>query len=468
MNCRSCNYPLWNIRDRVCPECGSPFVPSDFEFIANSVRFRCPHCGQDYYGTDARGHLEPRRFGCVRCTNALDMDEMVILPRAGIDERRTRVEVLPWIDRHSGGFFKRYFKTTWMAITRPGELAECARGTPTGAAWGLYLVLSVLTLGIWLAPFALIMLPMIGVGRGLVALGGFTIVGAVLLLIALAWPVASHALLRATGKRGEGFGGTVRAIAYSSPVHCISWIPCLGQYIFFASIVWQMVLATIMMMRIHAIGGWRAAFAVITPPLLAFIVLVGGYAGLLFYSVRPAVRTASLRIAQSEMSLVSTAMLRTSSGQGWPSHGVELLGPSGILSPMDFIAGDWQEKSTLPARITVAGRTLDQLFITPPDERAPIDDLAAGDLDPGWAAHRVGDLVFTYNGVAANSPRWVVIRALAPALHPGQAIESYAIIQADGAVLTLTAEEFPAALDAENIEREGLGLPPIPDPSTVP
>lgn len=27
MRCKRCDYPLWNLRDRKCPECGKPFAP---------------------------------------------------------------------------------------------------------------------------------------------------------------------------------------------------------------------------------------------------------------------------------------------------------------------------------------------------------------------------------------------------------------------------------------------------------
>ena len=37
MFCKSCNYPLWNINTRQCPECGAPFKPSDFQFALNEV-----------------------------------------------------------------------------------------------------------------------------------------------------------------------------------------------------------------------------------------------------------------------------------------------------------------------------------------------------------------------------------------------------------------------------------------------
>ena len=62
MRCQNCNYTLWNLTTRECPECGTPFLPSAQDFQPNSVRFCCPGCDQDYYGTSPRGHLVPSAF----------------------------------------------------------------------------------------------------------------------------------------------------------------------------------------------------------------------------------------------------------------------------------------------------------------------------------------------------------------------------------------------------------------------
>ena len=93
MRCKTCDYPLWQIRDRKCPECGSAFRPSDFEFTLNSVRFCCPHCEQAYYGTGANGHISPRTFACVSCAKVIDMDEMVLLPAEGVKDEIGRAHV---------------------------------------------------------------------------------------------------------------------------------------------------------------------------------------------------------------------------------------------------------------------------------------------------------------------------------------------------------------------------------------
>ncbi len=106
MQCRNCEYRLWGVKGRECPECGTPFAPSQYEFVPNSIRFCCPHCNQEYYGTGPQGHLEPAEFVCVQCGQAVGMDDMVLFPATGLDEEQTRVEPLPWLNRGKIGFLR--------------------------------------------------------------------------------------------------------------------------------------------------------------------------------------------------------------------------------------------------------------------------------------------------------------------------------------------------------------------------
>ena len=131
MRCKNCDYPLWQIRDRRCPECGTGFRPSDFDFVLNSVRFCCPHCDQAYYGTGERGHLSPRTFACVSCNQMVNMDDMVLLPTEGVREEQTKVEMNPWLERDKRGFFRAWLSTTMKALGTPNRLMEA---TPDNAS----------------------------------------------------------------------------------------------------------------------------------------------------------------------------------------------------------------------------------------------------------------------------------------------------------------------------------------------
>ncbi len=103
MRCKQCDYRLWNLRRRDCPECGSPFKPSDYEFVINSVRFCCPHCNQAYYGTGEFGHLVPIEFDCASCGTHIHMDETIVLPTENVREEQTQVDQNPWLDRRKRG-----------------------------------------------------------------------------------------------------------------------------------------------------------------------------------------------------------------------------------------------------------------------------------------------------------------------------------------------------------------------------
>ena len=110
MYCRNCDYSLWNIPGRQCPECGDAFLPSEYEFKPGAVKFCCPDCSQQYYGTSYKGHLRPNEFDCVECGRHLEMDEMTLLPAEGWDEHSVGSATSPWV-RPNKGLIKRWFCT---------------------------------------------------------------------------------------------------------------------------------------------------------------------------------------------------------------------------------------------------------------------------------------------------------------------------------------------------------------------
>src|SRR5688572_3956647 len=116
MRCKTCDYPLWNLKARQCPECGRAFVPSEFEFVLNSVRFCCQHCDQAYYGTGPRGELVPADFVCVACGQRTRMDDMVLRPAQGVEEKQTQVLKMPWLERAQRGRISAWFSTLGMAM----------------------------------------------------------------------------------------------------------------------------------------------------------------------------------------------------------------------------------------------------------------------------------------------------------------------------------------------------------------
>ena len=136
MRCRTCEYSLWTVTSRTCPECGSSFRPSDFAFPPNSVRFECPHCRTGYVGTSQEGHLVPRAFTCAGCQTPIDMDEMVLVPLPGMAEVSESLLTNEWADRQPGATTVRWFKACRSLLFRPTRFASTLRSSDsTTQAW---------------------------------------------------------------------------------------------------------------------------------------------------------------------------------------------------------------------------------------------------------------------------------------------------------------------------------------------
>jgi len=137
MRCKKCDYRLWNLPSRRCPECGTPFRPSEFEFVPNSVRFCCPHCSQAYFGTSPKGHLIPSTaFTCVACGRPVHMDDMVLQPAEGFSEEQTVPRHVPWLERDRHGFWRAWFRTIGMAMVAPGQLMQSLPRYPNAPMGG--------------------------------------------------------------------------------------------------------------------------------------------------------------------------------------------------------------------------------------------------------------------------------------------------------------------------------------------
>lgn len=274
MQCVACHYPLWNIRGRRCPECGSEFRVSEHTFRTGSVQFRCPHCEQSYFGTDPEsGHLVPRTFDCVRCSTRIDMDEMVLLPARGVGEDDA-TERHPWIERRRGLFFA-WVHTVVMSCFSPVRLI---RLTPERDAVKPAMMFMLATLAITFACGMGMLLLFVFTAGGMVGgysfasvtrmLAGFCIPFAVLAGAIGAWLLVTHGVLVGTGMT-LGLRRTTHAICYSCGPVVLASIPCLGLYIFPCAALWWLINAAVMLSTSHRISGTRAILAAFTLPGLA-------------------------------------------------------------------------------------------------------------------------------------------------------------------------------------------------------
>ncbi len=482
MRCLQCDYSLWNLKARQCPECGAQVTPSAYEFVPNSVRFCCPHCEQAYYGIGARGLLEPDAFDCVQCGRHITLDEMVLAPAEGIADHQTKVGSNPWLERKRTGRFKGWCATIGQSLVSPNRLA---RGTPVnsslGQAWWFGIVTCAVTFAVSLVPamcFALA-LPLLmpqggqvgGPSAGFLAavMAGAVTFGILIgfiftLVFAGLWALVTHLLLRMTGSGHGSLRVTMQSILYSSGTLVVSIIPCIGN----VAIVCWIVSAVLMVKESHGISGVRATLTVLAGPLVVLVLIIGLYVTLFVTAMMGMAATAMPPVRTQSTQTVLTAIVTyaVANGDRGPVHALELLMEPG-LSEQDFVDGS---TATSTVNVPVAGLVLFDLQMMAPDERPAVIEKAAAALPDGLVAHRVGDFVFTYHGAVLDGRApalWLVVMSADPdsVQFPGPA--PVPVGRADGTLRLIPPYAFAARLERQNRIRAAQGLPPLPDPATV-
>jgi hypothetical protein len=425
MFCRTCNYPLWNIRDRRCPECGTDFKPSDFRFVPGAVRFCCPHCAQAYYGTTPEGHLQPKSFLCVNCQKPVEMDQTIVLPAEGVEEEATSAERMPWLD-DSRGFFSRWFKTIGWSMTSPTRLIA---QTPLSSSLGKAFRFALITFALYSIAM---MVPFCGFGLfGVLRAGpptrgaGGAAIGAMFatmvmfwflmsLVLALAWvclcACMSHGLLLLGGAVEGGLRRTMQCFLYSTGAFALMAVPCLGGYMSSVSWIWAAVSAILMIRKSQKVSGGRATFAVLTPPITIVMLSVLGIVFLVAPAVSRSMAAARASVAQMSAAasaaggvaaeqqtakVVLDALLKQASHP--PLHAARLVASQDVAPTQLFLS---QRPNAIgPDSIPVGRISLQDLFTAPPSAQERELARAEAELPAAVIAHRVGDFVFTYHGV---------------------------------------------------------------------
>ncbi len=475
MRCKTCDYRLWNLQSRRCPECGTPFRPSEYEFVPNSIQYCCPHCNEAYYGTGEKGHLVPAAFDCVSCGNHVHMDDMVLLPTEGLEEEQTKVYKAPWLERRERGTIKAWLATVGMAMVSPMRLM---RGLPrhrsTAPAWGFAILTTILTTLVSVTPFGLV--PMYfaatGVGGGtlqVLAVFGLAavIVAASVLCATVLWGLAAHGLLRLTGSTAGGLGRTYQALCFSNGANVVSAVPCLG---FYFGWIWWVVSAVLMLKERQDVSGGRAALAVAPFPLFSIGGLMGLYVWYLMAFLAAMPTTMPLaQLGNMETQFVLDAVREYAdehNGRG-PGHAAELVAESYLSSSMLVSSGSATRESQVP----VAETTLTQFGLEAESRARRTAQAALEALPEGTVAHRLGDFVFTYHGVDLESSDpglWLMILSPDPDANPPPRPTATVFVGlADGTVLQFPVSQLPAELAEQNALRSQDGLPALPDPTSV-
>lgn len=281
MRCKGCEYPLWDLKARVCPECGLGFSPVDYEFVINSVRFMCPHCRQAYYGTGEKGHLVPQRFLCVKCGTEVDEAEMVLLPTVGVSDSQTVGGVVAWRERAKRGKLSAFFVTIGQAAFSPHRLARfCGETVNWVEAWVFggvaivcYALLSVGWCGGLMAFSSTMRLGMQSTFSDIVSavaqaagwLAAPVVAAAVLTVL---WAGSAHVVLNVWNAKGAPFRRTLECFGYAWGAGFLMAVPCFGLHLSPVALVWVTVSAIIQMQVRHGVSVSRAVWAGLLLPLL--------------------------------------------------------------------------------------------------------------------------------------------------------------------------------------------------------
>ncbi len=475
MRCKQCEYRLWNLPSRVCPECGTDFLPSEFEFIANSVAFHCPHCQQSYFGTGEKGHLVPYEFECVSCRRSINMDEMVLIPTEGVEEEQTNVDTMPWLERSKRGVVKSWFSTVRRALVQPGRLIRTvpAEGSTAAALWFALLTNTFIAL-VALGPFVLIPLVMgltsSGASRGgaVVSMGfayfGVVVGGATfatLVFLAL-WGFSTHAILRVTGKTEGTLGRTFQSLGFSAGANAVSAVPCIG---FYFGWIWWVVSAVIMVRVGQQVRTWRAAFAVASFPVIV-ILLIGGLYASLFYSMSSGggvFGTTFYMVGHDTQNVLSGLQFYADDHLGHgPDHAVELFAGDYVAS-WDFVASS---TDTTEDDVPVVDIDLARFAMLPQNRREELVKKMLDALPVELIAHRFGDFVFVYHGIDMNNCDpwlWTVVLSPDPDVNT---VDTATVVVAglcSGTAMSLAGSTFTTALAEQNNIRAKYKLAPLPD-----
>jgi hypothetical protein len=475
MHCKICNYPLWQLAVRQCPECGTAFKPSDFEFTLNAVRFCCPHCEQAYYGTGPSGHLVPRAFNCVSCGKAVDMDEMVLLPTEGVQDHQTTATSVSWANRRDKGWFKAFFITMGNAMGNPNRAMDAVPEGGSATLAIVYMAIHVIPQALLSGMLFFMMVFGMVVARtkggptlGMFALAGLMVFAAPIAVLALAF--IAHVLLAMTGTT-LGLKRTVQAVCYSAGNNFICDVPCLGFYFCWVGGLWWAISGGFMLARAHRIKAWRAAIATVIPALLVVAVVVGSFAAMVYgISTTAASMTAASMPAMPSMHATSSAagtkvaQVLTMPGQARHPHPGELLLGQVISAQELLLPGSASDT----VACSVQNLTLNELGY---DYNKLEENRQILLKDPalGGPACRVGDFVFTYAGIADPAPDpnlWLAIGWPDPTLNPKDPSDVVLVLP-NGQSSVIDTAGFAAALDAQNDLRKANGLAALPHPRTV-
>lgn len=298
MRCRTCDYVLFNLREPVCPECGTAFDIRSYKFRKETVAFACPHC-EALHGGEGDRYLPATTDSaqCQACGREMTVAAMRVVPLVPLDQVEAILETLvPWEERQRIGRLSAWWKTITMSMFRPGELGRRIDGT-TSLRQAYWFATWVITPGVvvhgvlFAAIFAVIAIGLAlgGGGSGssgamggtvlLLMIVGFTLLtaAAVILIFPLGvlfYACLGHLTLRLLGKATQPFRATAATYLYATGPGWVLVVPICGYYVHGIFQIWGSVSTAIAIKNLHKTTGWIAFVAVYGFPLLLFAALI--------------------------------------------------------------------------------------------------------------------------------------------------------------------------------------------------
>ena len=273
MRCQNCDYRLWNIKGRHCPECSNTFTPSDYHFKPDAVEFCCPHCMHVYLGTPPHGHPDPADFNCTNCNQHIHMNDMLLRP---VDPREEAFIVSlpnPWTLTTKSNRLANWLLTIQQSALSPQKLID---GTPTkggsldALAFASSIILVICVVGLEL-PFLVISIVEVLNGSlesffmNLLFASGMLIGSFILLLLQSA---VVHALLKCTGGTQQDLGCTFKTLAYTMGPLLGLALPCCNIVLFIPLMFWYYVGSSIALVRMQQVHPVRAMLSLLLLPMV--------------------------------------------------------------------------------------------------------------------------------------------------------------------------------------------------------
>lgn len=425
MRCRTCDYPLWTVTGRSCPECGASFRPSEFQFPPNSVRFECPHCRAGYIGTTKEGHLAPRAFNCTECAKPIDMDEMVLTPMPGCEAISESHLRNPWLDR-SGSTTAAWLRSAWQLVVRPSAFATSLRhGGTRGAALGFAAIGWLLSLvvfapllyllqrsGAFFSPFSFLFMGTID-PLAIVALASLGFV-AFLLLASVLMGLLSHVMLAMLAPTRGTAALSVRSSLYVSgvyaPLFAVQFAaPCACLCLPIAGVL-SCIPMTCLLREFHRTSTVRALTAAAAPWLAIFLTCAGGFVAMSYYATAAA---ATAMATLGPANAPATATVRQQTAAASTLMQLAYAGSPGARDPFASSATNSFVWITIRDLITEHGSRTVSLAGT---DIASLDGSSASQMNamsksllaavPTNAPYRIGSLVLYLGNATGDTSAW--------------------------------------------------------------